>query len=284
MAMENSLSDIVNLNQYPIHDLNSKIYNELTAHCKSELDAIGCCVIPNFIKPDSINKMLKEISSKRDRVFWSDESHNPYFSKRDDSLPNIHPVNTFGARNNGYLNGDLIPENSDLHFLYHTEELKNLVSNCLGIHPLFHWADPLAKNVYNCMDPGNCFPWHFDSNEFTLSILIQKAEEGCNFEYVPNLRKPNDENFDGVKKVLNGDRENVRVVKLEVGDLQIFKGRFSMHRVSKVEGNTTRYIALPTYTLDGWRVNTPEHSRVVYGKVLPIHYERNVKRADSLKD
>ena len=284
MTMKNSLSDIVNLNQYPIHDLNSKIYNELTAHCKSELDTIGCCVIPNFIKPDSINKMLKEISSKRDRVFWSDESHNPYFSKRDDSLPNIHPVNTFSARNNGYLNGDLIPENSDLHFLYHTEELKNLVSNCLEIYPLFHWADPLAKNVYNCMDPGNCFPWHFDSNEFTLSILIQKAEEGGNFEYVPNLRKPNDENFDGVKKVLNGDRENVRVVKLEVGDLQIFKGRFSMHRVSKVEGNTTRYIALPTYTLDGWRVNTPEHSRVVYGKVLPIHYERNVKRADSLKD
>ena len=284
MTMENSLSDIVNLNQYPIHDLNSKICNELTAHCKSELDAIGCCVIPNFIKPDSINKMLKEISSKRDRVFWSDESHNPYFSKRDDSLPNIHPVNTFSARNNGYLNGDLIPEDSDLHFLYHTEELKNLVSNCLGIHPLFHWADPLAKNVYNCMDPGNCFPWHFDSNEFTLSILIQKAEEGGNFEYVPNLRKPNDENFDGVKKVLNGDRENVRVVKLEVGDLQIFKGRFSMHQVSKVEGNTTRYIALPTYTLDGWRVNTPEHSRVVYGKVLPIHYERNMKRADSLKD
>ena len=57
--MENSLSDIVNLNQYPIHDLNSKIYNELTAHCKSKLDTTGCCVISNFIKPDSINKMLK---------------------------------------------------------------------------------------------------------------------------------------------------------------------------------------------------------------------------------
>ena len=279
-----SLSDIVNLNEYPIHDLNSKIYKELTAYCKNELDTIGCCVLSNFVQPNSINKMLNEIDSKRSQIYWSDESHNPYFTKKDSSFPDNHPINSFGDRNNGYLNGDLIPEDSDLNILYHREELKDLVSNCLDIKPLFHWADPLAKNVYNCMDPGNYFPWHFDSNEFTLSILIQKADEGGNFEYVPNLRKPNDENFEGVKRVLDGDRENVRVLELEVGDLQIFKGRYSMHRVSKVEGKTTRYIALPTYTLDGWRVNTPEHARVVYGKVLPIHYERNVERADSLKD
>ena len=98
------------------------------------------------------------------------------------------------------------------------------------------------------------------------------------------MRKPNDNNFEGVKKVLNGDREKVRVLNLEEGDLQIFKGRFSMHRVTKIEGNTTRYIALPTYVLDGWRVNTPEHARVVYGRALPIHFERNVQRADALLD
>ena len=47
-----------------------------------------------------------------------------------------------------------------------------------------------------------------------------------------------------------------------------------MHRVTKIEGNTTRYIALPCYVLDPLKVNTPEHARVVYGKALPIHYER----------
>ena len=154
----------------------------------------------------------------------------------------------------------------------------------MGISPIYQWADPLGRNPYNCMDPGHYFPWHFDSNEFTLSILIQKADKGGEFEYVPNLRKPNDNNFEGVKKVLNGDREKVRVLNLEEGDLQIFKGRFSMHRVTKIEGNTTRYIALPTYVLDGWRVNTPEHARVVYGRALPIHFERNVQRADALLD
>ena len=46
------------------------------------------------------------------------------------------------------------------------------------------------------MDPGHYFPWHFDGNEFTLSILIQKAEKGGVFEYVQDLRSPEDENFE----------------------------------------------------------------------------------------
>ena len=37
-------------------------------------------------------------------------------------------------------------------------------------------------------------------------------------------------------------------------------------------------------TLDPYRVNTPEHSKAIYGKVLPIHLERNQARSDGLTD
>ena len=57
-----------------------------------------------------------------------------------------------------------------------------------------------------------------------------------------------------------------------------------MHRVTKIEGNTSRYIALPTYVKDNYRVNKPEHSKQVYGKTLPIHYERNNVEVDGLMD
>ena len=40
------------------------------------------------------------------------------------------------------------------------------------------------------MKEGHYFPWHFDGNEFTVSILIQEAEEGGLFEFVPDIRKP----------------------------------------------------------------------------------------------
>ena len=134
------------------------------------------------------------------------------------------------------------------------------------------------------MKPEGILPWHFDSCEFTLSLMIQKPENGGIFEYCPNIREPGNENFGEIKKVLDGNRKRVRQLKLEPGDLQIFKGRFTLHRVTKVEGNRSRYLAIPAYVLDPWRVNTPEHSRTIYGKVLPIHIERNIARSDGLAD
>ena len=97
--------------------------------------------------------------------------------------------------------------------------------------------------------------------------MIQKPEEGGIFEYCPNIREPGNEKFDDVKKVLDGDRSRVKRLELEPGDLQIFKGRFTMHRVTKVIGKTSRFMCIPAYVLDPWRVNTPEHSKAIYGKV-----------------
>ena len=65
--------------------------------------------------------------------------------------------------------------------------------------------------------------------------MIQKPEKGGVFEYCPNIREPGNENFEEVQKVIAGDRTRVRQLKLEPGDLQIFKGRFTLHRVTKVE-------------------------------------------------
>jgi len=187
-------------------------------------------------------------------------------------------------RYNGYLNSDCFSENSEMKFLYETEELLNFVSACLGVSPIYRWADPLACHAYNVMKPEGILPWHFDSCEFTLSLMIQKPEKGGIFEYCPNIREPGNENFEEVKKVLNGDRTRVKQLKLEPGDLQIFKGRFTLHRVTKIEGNSSRYMCIPAYVLDPHRVNTPEHSKAIYGKALPIHYERNTARSDGLTD
>jgi hypothetical protein len=215
----------------------------------------------------------------------SKERINAYlYAKDDPSLHEKHPKRNFMERYNGYLNSDCFPKNSEMKYLYETEELLKFVSACLGISPIYRWADPLACHAYNVMKPDGILPWHFDSCEFTLSLMIQKPEKGGVFEYCPNIRAPGNENFDEVKKVLEGDRSRVRQLKLEPGDLQIFKGRFTLHRVTKVEGQKSRYMCIPAYVLDPYRVNTPEHSKAIYGKVLPIHIERNQARSDGLTD
>ena len=283
--MNNRLKTIVDLERYPIQDLNSPKIKETIKKCKNDLDKFSCATIPNFILFESLEVMNAELKKHINEVYMSKESINAYlYSKDDSSLPIDHPKRIFMDRDNGYLNSDLFEKDSEMKFLYVQKELLKFVSACLGVSPIYRWADPLACHAYNVMKPKGILPWHFDSCEFSLSILMQKPEKGGIFEYCPNIREPGNENFKEVKKILDGDRTRVRQLKLDPGDLQIFKGRFTLHRVTKVEGNRSRYLCIPAYVLDPWRVNTPEHSRAIYGKVLPIHIERNKPRADGLAD
>ena len=235
--MNDRLKTIVDLDKYPIHDLNSPIIKTLIKNCKEELNQHSCSTIPNFILPKALNVMRHELEEQLDEVYMSKESINAYlYAKDDSSLPKDHPKRTFMDRYNGYLNSDCFPKDSEMKYLYETEELLKFVSACLGISPIYRWADPLACHAYNVMKPDGVLPWHFDSCEFTLSLMIQKPDKGGVFEYCPNIRGPGNENFEEVQKVIAGDRTRVRQLKLEPGDLQIFKGRFTLHRVTKVEG------------------------------------------------
>tara|TARA_Y100001970_G_scaffold285819_1_gene406527 strand:- start:73 stop:924 length:852 start_codon:yes stop_codon:yes gene_type:complete len=283
--MNDRLETIVDLKRYPIYDLKSTIIKNLIKKCKNELEKHSCSTIPNFILPKSLKIMNSELENQLDEVYMSKESINAYlYAKDDPSLSKDHPKRIFMNRYNGYLNSDCFPKDSEMKYLYKTEELLKFVSACLGVSPIYRWADPLACHAYNVMKPDGILPWHFDSCEFTLSLMLQKPEKGGIFEYCPNIREPGNENFQEVKKVLDGDRTKVRQLNLEPGDLQIFKGRFSLHRVTKVEGKKSRYMCIPAYVLDPYRVNTPEHSKAIYGKVLPIHIERNQARSDGLTD
>ena len=260
-----NLENIINLNEYPINQTNSDEYKKL-------------------IEKQSLYKMKEELDRNLNKIHWTKDSHNPYFTKDDPELSKDHPKRIFTFRESGYLNSDDLEANSDLDTLYESDEMLKFVSDSLGVYPLYKWADPLGKNPYSVMHEDHYFPWHFDGNEFTLSILIQKADKGGLFEYSPDLRNENNENFDEVTKVLRGDRKTVKSLDLKPGELQIFKGRFSMHRVTKIEAKTSKYIALPTYVKDPYRVNKPEHSKQVYGKALPIHFERNNTKVDGLID
>ena len=137
------------------------------------------------------------------------------------------------------------------------------------------------------MEPTHYLPWHFDGNEFTVSILVQKAGEGGVFEYVPNIRTPEAENYEHIQHIqhiLDGGRDGVHELDLQPGDLQLFAGRFSMHRVTRIVGDTTRYIGLPTYVHDPYRMNRPYHSESIYGRATEMHRERTNVLVDGLVD
>lgn len=284
-ASINLLEQIVDLDTYPIHRLDSPVRSELIAETRAQMDAVGCCRISDFIRPDAIASMLTEAVELHPKTFWAEQSHNPYASPRNDSLPDEHPCNTFQDRMSGFINSDVLPEQSLLNVIYNSNVFTHFVWDSLGTEkPIYQWADPLGRNPYGVMETDHYFPWHFDGNEFTVSILVQKAESGGVFEYVPDIREPNDENFEHVQHILGGGREGIRELDLVPGDLQLFKGRFSLHRVTRIVGPMTRYIALPTYVYDPWRMNRPHHAIQYYGRATELHHAREAALVDGLVD
>ena len=82
-----NINEIINLEKYPINDIGSLKYKGLTNYTRAQLNEDGCCVLPNFIKEDSIKKMKKEAERNLEKVYWTKDSHNPYFTKDDETLP-----------------------------------------------------------------------------------------------------------------------------------------------------------------------------------------------------
>ena len=78
------------------------------------------------------------------------------------------------------------------------------------------YADPLAGLTSNILEPGQLFTWHFDTNDFAVTVLVQPADEGGLFEYVPGIRTVGDEGFERVADVLGGDRSEVTTLDLSL--------------------------------------------------------------------
>jgi hypothetical protein len=119
---------------------------------------------------------------------------------------------------------------------------------------------------------GKSHPWHFDTNEFTISMLTQAPLGGGVFEYCPEIRSPQAENFDDVGAVLPGKGDHlVRRLQLRAGDLQLFRGRHALHRVTAVEGQRERHSAVFAFSAQPGVVGTVARTKQPFGRVLPAH-------------
>ena len=83
--MDNRLEAIVDLQKYPIQDLNSALIKKVIKKCKKDLDQFSCVTIPNFILPKSLKIMNTELKNQLDEVYMSKQSINAYLYSKDDT-------------------------------------------------------------------------------------------------------------------------------------------------------------------------------------------------------
>lgn len=208
---------------------------------------------------------------------------NAYFTADVPSFAADHPCRQFFDRSNAFVTAGHLKTTGALRQIHDFPAFDPFIKACLHWHDVYRYADPLADLIVNLAYAGDGFPWHFDTNNFTITLAIQSADEGGLFEYAPNIWQDG-ENFEAVKAVLDGVSDRVKSLALEPGDLQLFKGRYSLHQVSPLKEPTPRYVAILSYVEQKDMVETPERVKQLYGRVLQIHLERASLRSDSYLD
>ena len=287
------LNDLIDLTAYPIDARGSARYDAVVDRARTDLRSVGCAVIRGFVNPSATTALSDEIVARKHTTHYSTQLMNPYFHTTPDSaFPDHHPVNTFIERSSGFIPGDSWDPSGVMAGLFRSDAVTAFVRDCLEVAQLYCYADPLAGLTANILEPGQQFTWHFDTNDFAVTVLVDKAEAGGAFQYVPAIRSGTAEGFDAIQRVLDsgpdaGARPEVHTLDLKPGDLQIFRGRYSLHRVERVpRGSTPRHAAIFAYTEQPGVIGRLERTQQLFGRVLQAHIDAEDQRvrSDALLD
>lgn len=281
------LRKYIDIATYPLNQLNGERMARLVGSIQADLAKDGVSVLRGFIRPEWLGQLEREGEAAAPGAYYQVDTVNAYNLPLDAPLAADHPAKITMQRENAFVARDLIPQEAIIHQLYESRALSDFLAACFGYDALYQLEDPLAGLCLNVLRPGCAHPWHFDINEFTVSMLTKAPEAGGEFLYCPDIRSPTDENLASVRSVLTGDADGLaKKILLQPGDLQLFKGRFSLHHVAPVCGNGERHSAIFAYTREPGVVGTPARTKQLFGRVLPAHEAAAAAkvRADELLD
>lgn len=261
----------IDFTRYPVDRLNEPDGGRLVAAARAGLAETGCLLLKDFVTPAGLAALARQTDALAPLAHGERRFTNPYSSADAPELPERHPRRRFQERTNGFVAGDLIEPGSPARALYHHQGFQDFIARVVGVGALYEYADPLAGLVVNVLKPGCTHPWHFDNNDFIVSLMTQQSDAGGAFEYCPGLRSATDENYPGVAAVLDGDRTPVHELDLCPGDLQIFFGRNALHRVSPVEGRRERHTLILAYSEEPGVIGDPERTRLLFGRATAAH-------------
>ena len=273
-----ALGDLVNLERYPIGDLRSAEGRALVEKAQSDLADEGCASFPCFLAPAALADAVEEATAAAPGAFETDDTHNAYqLSDTDATLSSTHVRNQQMRTRVASTACDELDESRAIRALYACDELLGLVKAITGrsVHRL---ADPLGAASINVFRSGWSHAWHYDESEFTVTLSLVQAAEGGAFEFTEPLRRSVDDlAYETTAAVINDHSEYavepagaacpaVRAAPFAPGTLQIFAGRSSLHRVSKVKGE--RLVAVYCFSdVEGF-VNSPEVQRMFWGRAV----------------
>jgi hypothetical protein len=234
---------------------------------RAQMEATGAVEIPNFVRAEAMPAFIEDARRIAPLAYRSGGLGTVYLGFPDESFPLDHPQQWLGQYDLGAVAYDLFPAESPIRRFYEWAEFTRFVAAILGLDEIFPFADPLGALNLAVMTDGDQLQWHFDGTDFVVSLAIQGADEGGDFEVAPRIRDAENEHYDDVARVLAGARDRLITQPMTPGTLLIFAGRYSLHRVSPISGPTPRLVALLGYDTKPGTMSSDLLKEVRYGRI-----------------
>ncbi len=271
--MVQALEHLIDLTRYPVLDLDgppSGAIRTAVDQARLQLAVTGAVELPGFVTPAGVDALVADAEGLAPRAYHSEGVGTAYIEYPDFSLPDDHPRLAWRHYAVGAVAYDLMPGDSLLRRIYEWPPLLRLVEAILNRGPLYRYADPFGALNLAVMGEGDELQWHFDQTDFVVSLAIQTAETGGDFEVVPRIRSADDEHYDRVSEVLDGERSGVVTLPMTPGTLLVFEGRHSLHRVSPVHGALRRHVGLLAFDTVAGTQGSELLREARYGRTVPF--------------
>jgi len=216
-------ADMVDLQRYPIADLECTESRAFAERCRLRYLETGLCILPEFITPEAHKVLTEEANAISSQAYFCKSTHNAYLTEDDPSVSADDVSQRQEQTFVGSVAYDQIAEDAHLRRLYLWDPLMDFIGFVLGKDKFYRFADPLGACSINVFVEGGEHGWHFDESEFTVTLMLQTPESGGAFEYVPQIRGLANEK-DIVSAVLDGDRSQVIELPFSARTLLIFGG------------------------------------------------------------
>lgn len=240
-----AIDDVIDGSRYRLADAEAR--RAIVDSGRQQLRAVGFAMLPGLITAEAAALMSAEALAAVPAAHRRDRLLGAYHETPTPDMAEDHPLRRRHPYCMHVVATDLFPPEGMIRRLYASSALTDLVADLLEEPSLHRCADPLLSCAATVMGEGDQHGWHFDSNDFVVTLLLQRPVEGGEFEFCPGIRSDDDQNFPRVAEVMDGVAPGLRRPEVAVGTLMLFRGKYALHRVTPVVGARQRVIAIFSY-------------------------------------
>ncbi|MGD3112622.1 HalD/BesD family halogenase [Streptomyces sp. YGL11-2] len=246
--MRSQISELVDIERYPIDALNGEPGQELLGRVGEEFDRTSLTVLDGFLRPEAVVEAATRAREDAKTLGYRfTGANNVFLGTSTDTGETPHSADVGRTHTKSTIAYDRIAPDSPLMTLFHSEPLLRFVSTVVG-RPVFRSADPLGAMTIHVHHDRDEQDWHFDVSEYTIVLHLLAPEQGGVLQYVPRSRTEVEQDRSVLRAVAAGERQSLtRELATTPGTLVLHSGRASLHRVTPVHGATPRISATLSY-------------------------------------